>query len=120
MVAVKEVGVPGAFDVTTTEFEFADCDPTPLFHVTSARIEYPTDEYATNGESIVYVVPPFCIIDPPVNEFPPVPPSFLLQIIVRPSAAGLALGVPRLRVSVLPTDEDPEIDAVPPEGAENV
>jgi hypothetical protein len=30
--------------VTAVDVEFADCDPTPLFHVTSARIKYPTEE----------------------------------------------------------------------------
>ena len=33
-----------AEDVTAVAVEFAVCDPTPLFHVTSARIEYPTEE----------------------------------------------------------------------------
>ena len=42
-VAVPPEGTT-TFDVITVAVEFAICDPTPLFHVTSARTEYPTEE----------------------------------------------------------------------------
>ena len=108
--------------VTTVPVELAICDPTPLFHVTSARIEYPTEEtlpYKYWG--ITNVVPPFCSTDPVVNEFQPVPPSFTFQTILVILAAGAAdVGLFAVSVNVLPTVEDPLTEDVAPLGEANV
>ena len=108
--------------VTAVAVEFAVCDPTPLFHVTSARIEYPTEEtlpYKYWG--ITNVVPPFCKTLPPVYEFPPKPPSFTLQTILVMLAVGAAdVGLFAVSVNVLPTVEDPLTEDVAPLGEENV
>ena len=62
------------------------------------------------------MVPPYCIIDPPVNEFPPGPPSLLLQIIYALIGEGVPEASEIESVNVLPTVELPAIEADPPDG----
>ena len=70
---------------------------------------------------MVNEVPPFCKTLPAVNEFPPVPPSFTLQIMLVMLAAGAAeVGLFAVSVNWLPTVEDPLTEDVAPLGATNV
>ena len=62
-------------------------------------------------------MPPVCNTEPPVNEFPPVPPSFTRQTIVVILADGAAVvGLFAVNVNVLPVVLDPEIEDVAPDG----